>query len=172
MDYCKVGDEDARQLVALYRQEHPSRDNVFLYQLISSEYWMRTSVLVQAERKALQARAPAYVYQFNRLSPARGGKLHCPHGSEIPYVFDNLASAPELTGNDAVAQLLADKMSAAWVAFARYGDPNGGSAQIPYWRPYDMGSRAVMVFDDECRLELDPDGRGRAAVAGIKGQPA
>jgi para-nitrobenzyl esterase len=170
--YIRADDATANKLVALYRDQHPTRDNVFLYQLISSEYWMRTSVLVQAERKALQARAPAYVYQFNRLSPARGGKLHCPHGSEIPYVFDNLASAPELTGNDAVAQLLADKMSAAWVAFARYGDPNGGSAQIPYWRPYDMGARAVMVFDDECRLELDPDGRGRAAVAGIKGQPA
>ena len=166
--YCHVDAATAHQLVALYRQEHPSRDNVFLYQLISSEYWMRTTVLVQAERKTALGRAPAYVYQFNRLSPARGGKLHCPHGSEIPYVFDNLASAKEITGDNATAQVLADKMSAAWVAFARHGDPNMGSAELPYWPPYSSGSRAVMVLDDECRLEIDPDGRCRVAVAEVK----
>jgi para-nitrobenzyl esterase len=171
MDYCKVGDEDARQLVALYRQEHPSRDNVFLYQLISSEYWMRTEVLTQAQRKAEAGRAPCYVYQFNRLAPARDGKLHCPHGSEIPYVFDNIASARELTGNAPAAQILADKMSAAWVAFARHGDPNLGGADIPYWPPY-AASRAVMAFDDECGVQLDPDGKARKVVAELKARGA
>ena len=29
--------------------------------------------LGETERKAALGRAPAYVYQFNRLSPARGG---------------------------------------------------------------------------------------------------
>jgi para-nitrobenzyl esterase len=171
-DYTHTDDGAAAQLVTLYRDQHPQRDNVFLYQLISSEYWMRSGVLVQAERKAALGRAPAYVYQFDRLSPARGGKLHCPHGSEIPYVFDNLASAPELTGDAPAAQILADKMSAAWVAFARTGDPNTGGAAIPYWPPYSAGSRAVMIFDDECRTALDPDGRGRAAVAEIKTRQA
>ena len=170
--YTRTDDETAQRLVALYRDQHPSRDNVFLYQLISSEFWMRSGVLVQAERKAALGRAPAYVYQFDRLSPARGGKLHCPHGSEIPYVFDNLASAPELTGEEPAAQILADKMSAAWVAFARTGDPNAGGAAIPYWPPYSAGFRAVMVFDDECRTALDPDGRGRHAIAELKARQA
>ena len=170
-DYCRLDDETAHQLVALYRQEHPSRDNVFLYQLISSEYWMRTEVLTQAQRKAEAGRAPCYVYQFNRLAEARGGKLHCPHGSEIPYVFDNIASARELTGNAPAAQILADKMSAAWVAFARHGDPNLGGADIPYWPPYSA-SRAVMAFDDECGVQLDPDGRLRKVVAELKARAA
>ena len=168
--YCKVDETAAHRLVALYREEHPTRDNVFLYQLISSEYWMRGGVLGQAERKAAQGRAPAYVYQFNRLSPARGGKLHCPHGSEIPYVFDNIAAGKAITGDAPAAQLLADKMSAAWVSFARHGDPNMGGADLPYWPPYAAGARAVMVFDDETRTELDPDGRARVAVAAIKAQ--
>ena len=168
--YCKVDEVTSHRLVALYREQHPTKDNVFLYQLISSEYWMRGGVLAQAERKAAQARAPAYVYQFNRLSPARGGKLHCPHGSEIPYVFDNIAAGKAITGDAPAAQLLADKMSAAWVSFARHGDPNMGAAALPYWAPYSAGSRAVMVFDDECRSELDPDGRARVAVAEIKAQ--
>ena len=169
--YCHTDDATAQKLVALYRQEHSSRDNVFLYQLISSEYWMRSDVLEQASRKAAQGRAPVYVYQFNRLGPARGGKLHCPHGSEIPYVFDNIASAPELTGTEPSAQVLADKMSAAWVAFARNGDPNLGGADIPYWPPCS-GARAVMVFDNECSTQLDPDGRARRAIAEVKAQRA
>ncbi|HEY5411916.1 MAG TPA: carboxylesterase family protein, partial [Caulobacteraceae bacterium] len=170
--YCRTDDPTAARLVALYREEHPSRDNVFLYQLISSEFWMRSDVLEQASRKASQARAPVYVYQFNRLSPARGGKLHCPHGSEIPYVFDNIASAREVCGNAPAAQVLADKMSTAWVAFARHGDPNQGGSALPYWAPYSPGSRAVMSFDDECRLELDPDGRCRVAIAEVKARRA
>jgi para-nitrobenzyl esterase len=165
--YCKLDDETARQVVALYRQEHPSRDNVFLYQLISSEYWMRTEVLTQAQRKAEAGRAPCYVYQFNRLAAARGGKLHCPHGSEIPYAFDNIAAARELTGTAPAAQILADKMSAAWVAFARHGDPNLGGADIPYWPAY-AASRAVMAFDDECSVQLDPDGKARKVIAELK----
>ena len=165
--YCKTDDETTHRLVALYRQEHPTRDNVFLYQLISSEYWMRTEVLTQAQRKVEAGRAPIFVYQFNRLSPARGGRLHCPHGSEIPYAFDNLAAGRAITGDSAAAQILADKMSAAWVSFARYGDPNLGGADIPYWPPYSQ-ARAVMAFDDECRTQLDPDGRLRQVVAAIK----
>ena len=166
--YVRVDDQETGRLIALYRDAHPERDNVFLYQLISSEYWMRSGVLVQAERKAALGRAPAYVYQFDRLAPARGGKLHCPHGSEIPYVFDNVDSAPELTGSNPARQVLADKMSAAWAAFARTGDPNAAGGRTPYWPPYAAGSRAVMRFDDECRVELDPDGGGRRAIAEIK----
>ncbi len=100
-----------------------------------------------------------FLYQFNRLSPARGGKLHCPHGSEIPYAFDNIGSAPELTGNDAAAQRLADRMSAAWVAFARTGRPGAG------WPAYTLEDRQVMVFDDASRVERDPGARQRAALA-------
>ena len=72
---------------------------------------MRSTVLMAAERKAALGRAPAYVYQFNWLSPARGGKLHCPHGTEIPFAFDNLHTAVDLTGHPNSFQLLADKMS-------------------------------------------------------------
>ena len=55
--YTHVDDGGADGLIGLYRNQHPERDNVFLYQLISSEYWMRSGVLLQAERKAALARA-------------------------------------------------------------------------------------------------------------------
>ena len=127
---------------------------------------MRSSVLLQAERKAMLGAAPVYVYQFNRLSPARDGKLHCPHGSEIPYAFDNLDKARAIAGDSPQAQVLADKMSAVWVQFARGGVPY--TSDLPHWPAYAPGERAVMVFDEECAVVLDPDGRGRRAIAELK----
>ena len=45
-------------------------------------------------------------------------------------------------------------MSAAWLAFARTGDPN--TPAIPRWPAYDAGARATMIFDVESRIEQDP----------------
>jgi para-nitrobenzyl esterase len=163
--YTHTDDAGAARLVAVYRAENPGRDNVFVYQLIASDYWMRWGVLLQAERKAALRRAPVYVYQFNRMSPARGGKLHCPHGSEIPYAFDNLSTAPDLVGPPARGQALANRMSAAWVAFARTGDPSVAGGL--HWPAYGA-ERRVMVFDDHSRVETDPGGKGRAAIAALK----
>jgi para-nitrobenzyl esterase len=168
--YTRTDDKTAAALVSLYAEEHPTRSRTFVYQLISSDFWMRSTVLTQAERKAAMGRAPAYVYQFNWLSPARDGKLHCPHGTEIPFAFDNLDKAPELTGGPNSFQILADKMSAAWAAFARDGYPHADS--LPRWPAYQEGERAVMVFDQECGVALDPGSRARIAIGRIKGQQA
>ncbi len=167
--FTRTEDEEAGKLILLYRAENPGRDNVFVYQLIASEYWMRASVLQQAERKARLGKAPVYVYQFNRISPARGGKLHCPHGSEIPYVFDNPAGAPEICGDAPEAQALADRMSAAWVAFVKTGDPGKAGH---HWPAYRTDRREVMVFDADSRLERDPGSKGRIAIADLKARQA
>jgi para-nitrobenzyl esterase len=76
------------------------------------------------------------------------------HTMDIPLVFDNIAQPGSLTGSDAVAQKLADRMSDAFVAFARGGDPNHN--RLPQWRPYDLNTRATMLFDVECKLADDP----------------
>jgi carboxylesterase type B len=78
----------------------------------------------KAERKAKLGRAPAYVYQFEKRTPVRDGKLKVPHTLEIAYAFDNIELSTAVTGTGADKQALADKMSAAWVAFARTGDPS------------------------------------------------
>ena len=164
--YIRADAATAGGLIAIYRAENPGRDNTWIYQLISTDWWMRDPVLLQAERKAAQGRAPAYVYQFDKLSPARGGALHCPHGSEIPFVFDNLTTAVDLCGVGPQSQVLADVMSAAWAGFARTGVP-GGAGLAP-WPAYSTEDRAVMVFDTTSRVARDPGGRGRAAIAELK----
>ena len=51
-------------------------------------------------------------------------------------------------------------MRAAWVAFARDGDPG--------WAAYDPAHRAVMVFGDTSEVVTDPGGGRREAWAGVR----
>jgi para-nitrobenzyl esterase len=168
--YTKTDTLDASRLIDLYKDEDSTRDNTLVFQLIASDYWMRNQVLTQAEYKAAAARAPVYVYQFNWMSSGRGGKLHCPHGSEIPFALDNVDKAVELLGTGADRQALADRMSSAWVAFARTGAPD--TPALPAWPAYSLAERPVMVFDHRCRVELDPNGYARMAMAELKSRQA
>ena len=54
---------------------------------------------------------------------------------------------------------MADKMSEAFIAFARTGDPN--CKAIPRWEPYGLARRQTMVFDNTTRLADDPRGAER-----------
>ena len=49
---------------------------------------------------------------------------------------------------------LNDQMSAAFVNFARTGDPNG--AAIPAWEKYDLPRRATLVINETSRMVDDP----------------
>jgi para-nitrobenzyl esterase len=60
------------------------------------------------------------------------------------------------------AQALADKVSAAWVAFARTGNANASS--LPKWPAYSVASRDTMLFNNASRVEQDPDRGPRLAM--------
>ena len=57
------------------------------------------------------------------------------------------------------AQKVADAMSAAWIAFARTGDPNAPG--VPEWPPFDSARRATMVFNVKSSGHDDPVGEER-----------
>jgi para-nitrobenzyl esterase len=65
-------------------------------------------------------------------------------------VFDNVAKSEAMVGNGPEAQKVADQMSAAWLAFARTGNPNARG--VPDWPPYTTKDRATMVFDIESKV--------------------
>lgn len=52
-------------------------------------------------------------------------------------------------------------MSAAWLAFARTGNPS--VAVLPDWPAYDGKLRVTMLFNDVCEIAFDPAARERAA---------
>jgi para-nitrobenzyl esterase len=163
--YTGLGDAAAAGVIAAYRKNRPDADNTFIYQLLSADWWMTASVITEAERKAKLGRAAAYVYHFEKRTPVRDGKLKVPHTLEIAYAFDNIELSTAVTGTGADKQDLADKMSAMWTAFARTGNPSIAGLT---WEPYSAERRAVMVLDDNPRLELDPYREERLAISDAK----
>jgi para-nitrobenzyl esterase len=71
-----------------------------------------------------------------------------------------------MVGGGPEPQLVADQMSAAWIAFARTGNPN--TPALPQWPPYEMKDRATMVFDTRSTLVKDFREGERSVLAGIE----
>ncbi len=84
----------------------------------------------------------------------QGGKLKSPHTIEVPFAFDNVKFAANLTGGGPEAMALAGKVSDAWIAFARTGDPN--TPKLPRWPAFNANDRPTMVIDNQSRVENDP----------------
>ena len=59
-------------------------------------------------------------------------------------------------------------MSAAWVAFARTGNPSHKG--IPQWKPFNADERPTMVFGSgaEARLINDPGHEERLALKALR----
>lgn len=74
---------------------------------------------------------------------------------EIPFVFDNIAKANQMTGGGKGAHLLADKVSNAWINFAKTGNPN--HAGIPQWPAYTVLNTATMHFNTQCEVKPQLD---------------
>ena len=163
----RVDDAETEKLIAFYKRDFPKADNVRLFQLIATDNWLTANVALVAERKAALGQAPAYVYHFEKPTPVHDGKLGVPHTLEVSYVFDNLDGPTDdlVTGKGKDRYPLADKMSRAWTNFARTGNPN--VAGLPNWRPYSAADRAVMIFNDQCKLVVDPHAEARAAITDI-----
>ena len=94
------------------------------------------------------------MYSLAWETPAFGGRLKAPHALDLPFVFDTTEVA-EATAGAPGARDLAAVMSAAWIAFARAGNPR--TEALPNWPAYTAQARNVMVFDRECRTVTDPD---------------
>jgi para-nitrobenzyl esterase len=150
-----ASDADIDRVIAAYRAGRPGAPNTDLYLIMASDGF-RAGILLEADRKATQAQASVYQYYFTWRSPVREGKLRSFHTVEIPFVFDNVDGAKSMTGSGQDRYELAARMSGAWVAFARGGDPNHSG--LPKWSPYDTTRRATMIFNDECKLVDDPHG--------------
>ena len=163
----KVEDAEADRMIALYRKQQPGRDNIDLFLRMETDAGrFRLSVDTQAERKAAQKGAPVYLYRFEYYSPVRDGRLKSMHCMEIPFVFDNLEAGKIYTGISPAAQRIADQMSAAWVAFARTGNPSHRG--IPQWPAFNATERPTMVFGSETKMVNDPGREERLALKAIR----
>jgi len=109
-------------------------------------------------------KAPVYLYYFAWETPIEGGRFKSPHTIEIPFVFDNVRISERLTGGGPEAMALADKVSDAWIAFARTGNPN--VPKLPHWPAFDPVDRHTMVFNNNSKVEKDPISEQRLVISG------
>jgi len=161
-----AADDQVDKVIAAYKAGRPGASNTDIYLILASDATFRAGVLIEADRKAMQGKAPVYQYYFTWRSPVREGKLRSMHTLEIPFVFDNVDAAKSVTGSGEDRYALADKVSAAWVAFARTGNPNTKLA--PHWDAFDTTKRAVMVINDEWKLVNDPHGEEQRLLRSIQ----
>jgi para-nitrobenzyl esterase len=146
-------DIDPDYVIAEYRRMYPqyTPTEIFFAATTAGRSWR--GAIIEAELRAQQG-APVYAYQLDYRSPLEGGRYGAMHTMDIPLVFDNIAQPGSRTDAGAAAQKVADRMSDAFIAFARSGDPN--NAGLPQWRPYELSARATMLFDVEPKLAEDP----------------
>jgi para-nitrobenzyl esterase len=163
-----ASDADVDRVIAAYRTGRRDRANTDLYLIMASDAGFRAGILLEADRKAMQTQAPVYQYYFTWRSPVRDGKLRTYHTLEIPFVFDNVDACKSMTGAGQDRYALADKMSAAWVAFARTGNPNHAGLPV-VWVPFDATRRATMIFNDEVTLLNDPYGSEQRLLRSLQG---
>jgi para-nitrobenzyl esterase len=123
--------------------------------LLDVDVIFRPGAVEQARLKSAQQGAPVYMYLFTWESPVMNGSLRSTHCMEIPFVFDNVTRHASMTGGSGKAQILAQKMSSAWINFARTGNPNHES--LPQWDPYTAKKGATMCFDNVCEEKYNHD---------------
>ena len=128
---------------------------------MASDYKYVAQTLKIAERRAALGKGPVYLYYFAWESPVQGGLLRSPHGMEIPFVFDNVQTAVK-TGEGPEAIALADKVSDAWIAFARTGNPD--TPKLPHWPAHTAVDRATMIINNESKVVNDPLREQRIAM--------
>ena len=124
--------------------------------LLLVDAMFRTGAVYQANEKSkLQGGAPVYMYMFTWQSPVFDGKYKALHCMELPFVFDNVERANHMTGGGEKAQVLAYKMSNAWINFAKTGNPNHDG--LPQWTEYNPENTATMFFDNTCEVKPQHD---------------
>jgi para-nitrobenzyl esterase len=91
------------------------------------------------------------MYLFEWRSPAAGGRVRASHGLDTPFIFGSASRITACAGADEPA--LTAAMSAAWLAFARTGDPS--TAELA-WPSYELDSRSTMIFNARNEVVDDP----------------
>ncbi|WP_323101119.1 carboxylesterase/lipase family protein [Intrasporangium sp. YIM S08009] len=141
---------DAHDDLAAYRARYPDIAPGELLAKVQTDWWMRVPALRLADAH-LASRGDAstrtFTYEFAWGAPGLGAV----HALEVPFVFDiahpDVPLFGPLLGPDP-PQGLARTVHAAWVGFARDGDPG--------WPAHDLTRRATMRFDTTCSVVDDP----------------
>lgn len=148
----KYGDY-TQDYIDCFKKTYPERS---ILDLVGLDCNNRAQSLAAADYQSANASAPVFVYLFNWYFPGPEGQAASSfHSLEIPFVFNNTDMESTIEPGDEKAHILADKMSAAWVGFAKTGTPS--SLNLPTWEAYTAKNGASMIFDNTCIVEHNHD---------------
>ncbi len=162
--------DDVEPVIQAFKATRPNATPSDLFFAITTAIPFRRGAWQQAERKAAQNAAPVYLYELDWHTPADDGKWKSPHSLDLALVFDNVAKSESAVGTGPEAQKVADQMSAAWLAFARSGNPNNPA--IPDWPAYTAANHATMVFNVELKAMAGFRDDERKVLANLKARGA
>lgn len=156
----KIFGDRSAEAVAIYTANRPDASSGDIVTAISTDRAFRIPSIRLAETQVEQGR-PTYMYLFTWATPVMEGRLKSCHALELPFMWDALETPglSQLTGDGPERQALADAMHAAWIAFARTGDPG--------WPRYDLDRRATQRFDTTLEVLDDPMADERRLWTGI-----
>jgi para-nitrobenzyl esterase len=143
----------AGEILDLYRPVTPGKTPYLVQAQVLTDTQARSRAIAQAERKAAQGGAGAWMYLWEWATPAFDGKLGAVHGHDVDASFNLYRNGMCGTGEKA-GRTMAKRLASTFVAFARTGNPDND--QIPHWPRYDAGTRPTMIFDADTRVENDP----------------
>ncbi|WP_421803057.1 carboxylesterase/lipase family protein [Flagellimonas sp.] len=154
--------DNADDYVAAVKKAYPNDTRPS--DLLDIDATFRPGAVFQANKKSqLAGGAPVYMFMFTWQSPVFDGKYKALHCMELPFVFDNVERARQMTGGGSEAHMLADKMSSAWINFAKTGNPNHDD--MPQWPQYNPENTATMFFDNTCEVKPQHDKEFLALMA-------
>ena len=156
----------AERVIKAYGDIYPGTSATERYVLMATHRAYGFDMTTLADRRHALGKAPVYAYQFAWQPPAHAPGMMAHHGLELSFVFDNTVKVPEPTGGAREAAAVAERMSSAWIAFAKTGNP--GNPVSGSWPAY-RDTRAVMVFDNQSKVVNDPHGAERHLWATVIG---
>ncbi|HEX4506785.1 MAG TPA: carboxylesterase/lipase family protein [Alphaproteobacteria bacterium] len=165
IDFLEVGPDETDRIIGVFRAARPTATPSDIFFAVTNARMLWINALSQAERKAAQGGGAVYMYRFDWNIPILGGKLGAPHGATVPFVFRTIDAAKSMVGLGPERKALSDRMSAAWLAFARTGNPNHSG--LDHWPAFDLETRATMIFDNECKVVNDLDAAERIAMRAV-----
>jgi para-nitrobenzyl esterase len=157
----------AAEILDLYRPAAAGKTPYLIQAQVMTDSQTRARAIVQAERKAAQGGAGAWMYIWEWPTPAFDGKLGAVHGHDVDASFNLYRNGICGTG-DKVGRKMSLRLSSAFVAFAKTGNPD--NEHIPHWPSYDATARSTMIFDTDTRVVSDPRGAIRKYWS-RRGQP-
>jgi para-nitrobenzyl esterase len=150
----KAMPQQADTAIKAVKELYPNANPYEQWSIIAASS-VRGAAIDEAASKAAAGGAPAYLYYFVWQAPVLDGRPMAFHCAEMSFTFNNPQRCENMTGGGPEALALADKVSGAWIAFARTGNPNHPG--LPKWPEFTAANKATMVFDNTCVVRNNLD---------------